>query len=157
MPQHDASSATNFASYHDSSSRPDRLSGGVRLIPIETKRGRFNVWTKRVGNNPRIKLLLLHGGLGCTHEYFEAADSYLPAAGIEYYYYDQLGSTYSDQPQHDDLWELPRFVDELEQVRVALGLDAENFFLLGHSWGGILALEYALTHQRRIKASSSPT
>jgi proline iminopeptidase len=147
MPTHDAS----FSTYLDSSSRPDRLSGGVRLIPIETPRGRFNVWTKRVGNNPRIKLLLLHGGPGCTHEYFEAADSYLPAAGIEYYYYDQLGSYYSDQPEHDDLWELPRFVAEVEQVRLALGLDADNFFLLGHSWGGILALEYALNYQRHIK------
>jgi proline iminopeptidase len=139
------------ATYFDNSNRSDRLSGGVRLIPIETPRGRFNVWTKRVGNNPRIKLLFLHGGPGCTHEYFEAADSWLPAAGIEYYYYDQLGSHYSDQPEHDDLWELPRFVDEVEQVRVALGLDAGNFFLLGHSWGGILAIEYALTYQRHIK------
>jgi proline iminopeptidase len=143
--------APDSATYLDNSGRSDRLSGGVRLIPIETPRGRFNVWTKRVGNNPRIKLLLLHGGPGCTHEYFEAADSYLPAAGIEYYYYDQLGSYYSDQPEHDDLWDLPRFVDEVEQVRVALGLGAENFFLLGHSWGGILALEYALTHQKHIK------
>src|SRR6201996_6014052 len=111
----------------------------------------FKVWTKRVGNNPRIKLLLLHGGPGCTHEYFESFDSYLPAAGIEYYYYDQLGSYYSDQPEHPDLWELPRFVDEVEQVRRALQLDQDNFFVLGHSWGGILALEYALTHQRHIK------
>ncbi len=87
-----------------------------------------NVWTKRIGNNPRIKLLLLHGGPGCTHEYFEAFDSFLPAAGIEYYYYDQLGSYYSDQPEDDRLWELPRFVEEVEQVRAALGLDAENFF-----------------------------
>jgi proline iminopeptidase len=151
MPVQDNSSLPSLANYLDNSGRPDRLSGGVRLIPIDTPRGTFNVWTKRVGNNPRIKLLLLHGGPGCTHEYFEAADSYLPAAGIEYYYYDQLGSSYSDQPEHDDLWELPRFVDEVEQVRVALGLDAENFFLLGHSWGGILALEYALTYQRHIK------
>jgi proline iminopeptidase len=75
----------------------------------------------------------------------------LPAAGIEYYYYDQLGSHYSDQPDIPELWEIPRFVDEVEQVRAALGLDASNFFLLGHSWGGILALEYALRHQQRLK------
>src|SRR5271167_1280717 len=78
-------------------------------------------------------------------------DSYLPAAGIEYYYYDQLGSYYSDQPDFDDLWELPRFVDEVEQVRLALGLDATNFFLLGHSWGGVLAIEYALHYQQHLK------
>ena len=98
-----------------------------------------------------MKLLLLHGGPGATHEYFEPCDSYLPAAGIEYYYYDQLGSHYSDQPDVPDLWDIPRFVDEVEQVRVALGLDARNFFLLGHSWGGILALEYALRHQQHLK------
>lgn len=123
----------------------------MRLIPITTPHGEFKVWTKRVGNNPRIKLLLLHGGPGATHEYFEPCDSYLPAAGIEFYYYDQLGSHYSDQPDVPQLWEIPRFVDEVEQVRIALGLDAGNFFLLGHSWGGILALEYALRHQRNLK------
>jgi len=137
--------------YLDSRGRIDRLAGGVRLIPIETPRGRFRVWTKRIGNQPRIKLLLLHGGPGVTHEYFEACDSFLPAAGIEYYYYDQLGSHYSDQPDDASLWDLPRFVDEVEQVRIALGLGPDDFFLLGHSWGGILALEYALAHQARLK------
>jgi proline iminopeptidase len=139
------------ADYLDSSARADRLSGGVRIIPISTAYGQFKVWTRRVGNNPRIKLLLLHGGPGATHEYFEACDCYLPAAGVEYYYYDQLGSYYSDQPDLPQLWDVPRFVDEVEQVRTALGLDAGNFFLLGHSWGGILAIEYALRHQQRLK------
>jgi proline iminopeptidase len=137
--------------YFDNSCHDDRLSGGVRRIPITTPHGTFKVWTKRVGNNPRIKLLLLHGGPGCTHEYFEAFDSYLPAAGIEYYYYDQLGSYYSDQPENPDLWELPRFVEEVEQVRQALHLTKDNCFVLGHSWGGILALEYALKYQQHIK------
>lgn len=139
------------AEYLDNAGRDDRLSGGVRRIPIQTEHGTFRVWTKRFGNNPRIKVLLLHGGPGCTHEYFEPCDSYLPAAGVEYYYYDQLGSYYSDQPDIPELWELPRFVEEVEQVRVALGLDRSNFFLLGHSWGGILALEYALKYQGHLK------
>jgi proline iminopeptidase len=137
--------------YLDSTGRPDRLSGGARLIPITTPRGDFRVWTKRVGNNPAIKLLLLHGGPGATHDFFEASDSYLPAAGIEYYYYDQLGSFYSDQPDDPDLWELDRFVDEVEQVRLALGLDRTNFFLAGVSWGGLLATEYALHHGDALK------
>ena len=122
------------------------------MIPIKTPKGDFRVWTKRVGNNPRIKVLLLHGGPGATHEYFEAADSYFPGAGVEYYYYDQLGSAYSDQPKDTDLWDLSRFVDEVEQVRTALGLTKDNFYLLGHSWGGILAIEYALQHQGDMKA-----
>jgi proline iminopeptidase len=137
--------------YLDSSGRSDRLAGGSRMIPVETPSGTFRVWTKRVGNNPRMKLLLLHGGPGSSHEYLEAFDGFLPAAGIEYYYYDQLGSARSDQPEDDDLWRLPRFVDELEQVRQALGLDADNFYLYGHSWGGMLGIEYALQHQRHLK------
>lgn len=137
--------------YFDNAGRADVLTGGVRMIPVETPAGTFRVWTKRVGNNPRVKLLLLHGGPGVTHEYFEACDSWLPAAGVEYYYYDQLGSYYSDQPGDPALWELPRFVDEVEQVRAALGLEKESFFLLGQSWGGILALEYALAHQEHLR------
>jgi proline iminopeptidase len=138
-------------SYWDCSGRDDVLCGGVKLIPITTPRGEFRVWTKRVGNNRDTRLLLLHGGPGATHEYFEAFDSYLPAAGIEYYYYDQLGSAFSDQPDYPELWDLDRFVDEVEQVRRALGLDRGNLFLLGHSWGGILAIEYALRHQEHLK------
>jgi proline iminopeptidase len=139
------------SSYFDSTGRDDVLSGGVRKIPITTAKGTFHVWTKRVGNNPRVKLLLLHGGPGSTHEEFEAFDSYLPGAGIEYYFYDQLGSFYSDQPDEPELWEIPRFVDEVEQVRQALGLTPDNFYLLGHSWGGLLAMEYALAHPQALK------
>lgn len=137
--------------YLDYSGREDRLSGGARRIPIDTPSGRFAVWTKRVGNNPELKVLLLHGGPGATHEYLEACDSYLPAAGIEYYYYDQLGAGFSDQPDDPSLWELDRFVDEVEQVRSALGLSRENFVLYGQSWGGILAIEYALAHQEQLR------
>ncbi len=138
--------------YFDQTGRDDVLSGGVKLVPISTPKGEFRVWTKRTGNNPRVKVLLLHGGPAATHEYFEACDSYFPAAGIEYYYYDQLGSAYSDQPDDPDLWEIPRFVDEVEQVRQALRLDTGNFYLLGHSWGGVLAIEYALKYQQHLKA-----
>ncbi|MCO5223345.1 MAG: proline iminopeptidase-family hydrolase [Thermomicrobiales bacterium] len=137
--------------YLDYTGRDDLISGGVRMIPIETPKGTFKVWTKRIGNSPTMKLLLLHGGPGATHEYFEVFDSYLPAAGIEYYYYDQLGSFYSDQPDDPDLWDIPRFVDEVEQVRQALGLDKDNFYLLGSSWGGILGMEYAFAHQENLK------
>ncbi len=145
------SGAAAPAAYFDTTGRKDILGGGAHLIPIKTPKGTFNVWTKRVGNNPTIKLLLLHGGPGMTHEYFEAADSYFPGAGIEYYYYDQLGSFYSDQPKDSSLWNTARFVEEVEQVRQALGLDQDNFYLLGQSWGGILAMEYALKYQQHLK------
>ena len=71
--------------YFNNEGRSDILSGGVRMIEIQTHLGDFNVWTKRVGNNPDIKVLLLHGGPGATHEYMECFDSYFPAASIEYY------------------------------------------------------------------------
>src|SRR5215468_4051719 len=132
-----------MSGYLDCSGRDDVLSGGSRMIPVRTPIGTFRVWVKRVGNNPGLRLLLLHGGPGSTHEYLEACDSYLPAAGVEYYYYDQLGSGFSDNPGDPSLWELDRFVDEVEQVRTALGLDASNFVLFGQSWGGLLATEYA--------------
>jgi proline iminopeptidase len=126
-------------------------SAGVRMIPIETPAGKFNVWTKRFGNNPRVKVLLLHGGPAMTHEYMECFESFFPQQGFEFYEYDQLGSYYSDQPTDSSLWTIPRFVEEVEQVRKALGMTKDNFFLLGNSWGGILAMEYALKYQDNMK------
>ena len=126
-------------------------SAGVRMVPIETPAGKFKVWTKRFGNNPRIKVLLLHGGPAMTHEYMECFESYFPQQGFEFYEYDQLGSYYSDQPTDSSLWTTARFVEEVEQVRKALNLSKDNFFLLGNSWGGILAMEYALKYQENLK------
>jgi proline iminopeptidase len=120
--------------------------GGIRLIPIDG--GKYSVWTKKVGSG-RIKMLTLHGGPGFTHEYFECFEDFLPQHGIEFYYYDQLGSAYSDQPDDVSLWKIDRFREEVEQVRAALGL--ENFYLLGHSWGGMLGIEYLLKHQEHVK------
>lgn len=125
--------------------------GGVQVVQINTPKGKFNVWTKRIGNNPKIKLLLLNGGPGATHEYFECMESFLPAEGIEFIYYDQLGCGNSDNPNDPALWDLSRFVEEVEQVRQALKLDKDNFYLLGHSWGGILASQYALKYQQNMK------
>lgn len=130
---------------------PGMKIGGVKMVSITTPKGKFNVWTKRIGNNPKIKVLLLNGGPGATHEYFECMESFLPAEGIEFIYYDQLGTGNSDNPNDPSLWDLPRFVEEVEQVRQALNLDKSNFYLLGHSWGGILAAQYALKYQQNIK------
>lgn len=125
--------------------------GGVRMIPIQTPKGNFKVWTKRFGNNPQLKVLLLNGGPGATHEYFECFENFLPAASVEFIYYDQLGCGNSDNPNDTSFWDLNRYVNEVEQVRTALGLNKDNFVLLGHSWGGILAMEYALAHQGNLK------
>lgn len=137
--------------YFDYSNNDDQITGGIKMIPIETPKGTFNVFTKRMGNNPKIKVLLLHGGPGASHEIFENFDGYLPNEQIEYIYYDQLESYYSDQPNDSTLWTIEHFVDEVEQVRKALNLNKDNFYLLGQSWGGILAMEYALKHQDNLK------
>ncbi len=121
--------------------------GGVHMVQL--KEG-YKVWTKRFGNSP-MKVLLLHGGPAGTHEYMECFESFFPQANIEFYQYDQLGSYYSDQPEDMSLWTIERFVEEVEQVRVELGLDSNNFVLLGQSWGGILAMEYALKYQQNLK------
>jgi proline iminopeptidase len=125
--------------------------GGIKMIPVETPKGKFNIWTKTIGNNPKIKLLLLNGGPGATHEYFECFENFLPAEGIEFIYYDQLGCGNSDNPKDTSMWDLPRYVEEVEQVRKALNLDKNNFYLFGHSWGGVLAMEYALKYQQNLK------
>lgn len=125
--------------------------GEGRLIPISTPKGTFNVWTKKVGDNPSIKVLLLHGGPAATHEIYEVFGQHFPDAGIEFYYYDQLGSYFADQPDEPELWQTARFVEEVEQVRQALGLTPDNFYLFGQSWGGILGIEYALKYQANLK------
>jgi len=129
----------------------DIESAGVKMIPIKTPIGNFKVWTKRFGNNPKIKILLLHGGPAMTHEYMECFETFFQREGFEFYEYDQLGSYYSDQPKDSSLWTTERFVEEVEQVRKAIGADKNNFYVLGNSWGGILAMEYALKYQENLK------
>ena len=123
---------------------PTVKTGGARMVPIP---GGYNVWTKRVGHGP-VKLLTLHGGPGFSHDYLECFEDFLPQSGIEFYYYDQLGCGNSDHPNDDKLWTLPRYVDEVEAVRAGLGLD--HFALYGHSWGGMLAIEYALKYPQNL-------
>lgn len=110
--------------------------------------GRFRVWTKRVGSG-NAKILLLHGGPGVSSEYFECFEQFLPTDEFTIYYYDQLGSFRSDQPDDASLWRLPRFLEEVEEVRKALNL--ENFYLYGQSWGALLGIEYALKYGQNLK------
>jgi proline iminopeptidase len=141
---------TNACSYFNNNDT-GVLAGGVRMIPIQTPSGIFNVWTKKFGNNPRIKILLLHGGPATGHEYMECFESFFPKEGFEFYEYDQLGASYSDQPTDTSLWTLDRYVEEVEQVRKAIGADSTNFYLLGNSWGGLLGMQYALKYQTNLK------
>jgi proline iminopeptidase len=119
--------------------------GGNRLIRID---GKYNVWTRKVGAG-KIKVLLLHGGPGFSHDYMECFDDFLPKEGIEIYYYDQLGCGNSDVPADTSLWNTHRYIEEVEQVRKGLGL--ENFYIVGHSWGSMLAMEYLDKYQSQVK------
>lgn len=137
---------SNYFNYGDSLE-----TAGVKMIPIQTPVGEFKVWTKRFGTNPKIKILLLHGGPAMTHEYMECFETFFQREGFEFYEYDQLGSYYSDQPTDSSLWTTERFVEEVEQVRKAIGADSSNFYVIGNSWGGILGMEYALKYQKNLK------
>jgi proline iminopeptidase len=120
--------------------------GGSKMIAVDG--GKYNVWTKRIGSGP-VKLLTLHGGPGFPHDYLEPFEDFLPK-GVELYYYDQLGVGNSDQPTDASLWTVSRYTEEVEEVRRGLGID--KMVLYGSSWGGMLAIEYALAHPEHIEA-----
>jgi proline iminopeptidase len=120
--------------------------GGARMVSIG---GNHQVWVKHIAAaRTALPVLTLHGGPGFPHFYLECFEDFLPKAGISYWYYDQLGCGFSDIPDDVSLWTIERFTQEIEQVRAALGL--ERMVLLGHSWGGLQCIEYALRHPERI-------
>ncbi|MBY0524412.1 MAG: proline iminopeptidase-family hydrolase [Gemmataceae bacterium] len=104
----------------------------------------FQVWYRCVGaDHPgKLPVLCLHGGPGAPHDYLEPLEA-LADNGRRVFFYDQIGCGRSDQPSDPSLWKVPLFVEELGAVRKALGL--ERVHILGQSWGGMLAMEYALT------------
>ena len=137
-----------FAQQKDSMYTAEMKLPGVKMITVF---GKYKVWTRKVGEG-KIKILLLQGGPGNTHVYFEALADYLAAHGVEVYLYDQLGNYFSDQPKiipGDTLWKMPVRVEEVEQVRKGLGL--ENFYMMGHSYGANLGLAYTHKYPQTIK------
>jgi proline iminopeptidase len=135
----------------DADHRTDSIDG-VRMIPVTTPKGDFRVWTRTAGDTSGPTMLVLHGGPGATHEGYLDLERPIVDAGYGIVFYDQLGSWSSDQPGDPSLWEIDRFVDEVEQVRFALGLERDRFVLYGQSWGGLLGIEYALAHQDHLRA-----
>lgn len=102
----------------------------------------------RVVGTGEPALVLTHGGPGAGSLYLKPLEAL--GQGRSVVVYDQLGCGASDRPQDPTLWRIERFVDELETLRAHLGLD--RFDLLGHSWGGMLAIDYALAHPARVRA-----
>ena len=89
-------------------------------------------------------LLLLHGGPGSTHNYFEVLDS-LAATGRQIISYDQLGCGQSYVADRPDLWNQEVWTEELIALRKHLGLD--RIHILGQSWGGMLLIGYLIDRQ----------
>jgi proline-specific peptidase len=118
----------------------------------------YKVWYRSVGvDQPgRLPVLCLHGGPGAPHDYMEPLAA-LTRTGRRVLFYDQIGCGKSDQPSDPSLWKVPLFVEELGVLRRELGL--ARVHILGQSWGGMLAMEYALTQPAGLASiivSNSP-
>lgn len=125
---------------------------GTTILPLDNG---YHLWTHTDNAGGKIQLLCLHGGPGGNHEYYENFAEQLKDLDVQVTMYDQLGSWYSDQPDFtkqeniDKFLTMDYYIDEVEEVRQKLGLD--NFYLIGQSWGGILAQEYALKYPEHLK------
>ena len=117
------------------------------FVPFQGYRTRY--WIAGEPAPGTLPLLCLHGGPGSSHTYFTRLER-LADEGRQVVLYDQLGCGDSDRPDHDSLWTLELFVSEVQAVRDHLGLDRVH--LLGTSWGGMLAQEYALTRPAGLES-----
>jgi proline-specific peptidase len=106
------------------------------------------IWYRVVGSGPGTPLLLLHGGPGVPSVYLKPLEALADERPV--FFYDQLGSGQSDRPKDSSLWTIDRFVNEVAQVRKALGLDQIHLF--GHSWGSMLAASYMLTRPSGVRS-----
>ncbi len=119
----------------------------------------YNTWYRIVGESEapgKLPLVCLHGGPGVGHDYLEPLEA-AAGTGRRVIFYDQLGCGKSDQPDAPEMWTPELYVEEINVVRAALGLD--RIHLLGQSWGGMLAMEYALTQPAGLASvtiASSP-
>jgi L-proline amide hydrolase len=120
----------------------------------------YRTWYRVVGDGEeegKLPVLFLHGGPGGTHDYLESLEA-MAQTGRRAIFYDQLGCGKSDLPDDASLWRVGTFVDEVRAVREHLGLDRLHIF--GNSWGGMLAMEYALTQPEGVASmivASSPS
>ena len=112
----------------------------TRMIPVQGGQVFVRINGRLDADRPPV--VFIHGGPGGTHHGFVQA---LPLADERaVILYDQLDTGASDRPGDRANWTVARFVSELESIRSALGI--ERWHVVGHSWGGTLALEYAAAH-----------
>jgi len=118
----------------------------------------YETWYRIVGGGEepgKLPVLCLHGGPGAPHDYLESLEA-IADTGRRAIFYDQVGCGNSSRTD-ESLWNVETFVEEVGAVREALGLDRTHLF--GSSWGGMLAMEYALTKPSGLASlvlSSSP-
>ena len=115
---------------------------------IEIDREGHRVYYERFGHAAET-LLVLHGGAGGNSDLMRTFGS-LSTPSLQVVMWDQLGGGKSDRPDDDSLWNTPRFVSEVDALRIKLGLGQVH--LLGQSWGGMLSLSYVLEHPEAVKS-----
>jgi L-proline amide hydrolase len=123
--------------------------------------GEWETWYRVTGDlsSDKTPLVVAHGGPGCTHDYVLAL-ARLADQGRPVVHYDQLGGGRSTHlpDRGGDFWTVDLFLEELENLLVTLGIN-DRYFLLGQSWGGMLAAEHGIRQPAGLKAlviSNSP-
>ncbi len=106
------------------------------------------VWYKVVGSGNQTPLVLLHGGPGVPSYYLNPMTSLSDERPV--IFIDQLGCGRSDRITDTSLMTIDSYVKQLKEIHDALGL--KDFYLFGHSWGSILAVEYYFAHPEGLKA-----
>ncbi|MBA2568491.1 MAG: proline iminopeptidase-family hydrolase [Actinobacteria bacterium] len=135
------------------------MSSNVRATEGHVAFRGFQTWYRVVGEGEepgKLPLLCLHGGPGFSYDYLESLED-MARTGRRVIFYDQLGAGNSDRPSDPELWTVELFLGELRTIREELDLDRVHLF--GSSWGGMLAMEYALTRPAGLASlvlASSP-
>src|SRR5262249_34367268 len=98
-----------------------------------------------------VPVVICHGGPGAAHDYTEPIAE-LSRFGRARVLYDQVGCGRSHAPRDTpaDFWTPPVFKAELAALATHLGIE-ERHAVVGQSWGGMLAMEYALDHPKGLR------
>jgi proline iminopeptidase len=129
----------------DSLLREARKQGKGRLLPIENK---YRLWVEEAGTG-NTNLLILPGGPGNSHKGYEPFLHNLANHGVRVHILAMVDCGLSDRTQDPTYWTVANYLDDIEHIRKQLGL--EQFYLLGHSFGGLIALEYAKQHPTALQ------
>lgn len=143
---------------------PEGVEGRAKFKEFETWYVRYGDLKSTSGRTP---LVTIHGGPGASHHYLKSCIDLYTKYGIPLVLYDQIGVSNSNDPEwklHEkpvSFWTTELFADELENLVEHLGIQ-DNYDLLGQSWGGLLATQFAADRQpkglrRLVAASTTPS